>query len=129
MTRGVPDVTAAVRQGDSVGEPEEVAAVPMQDDARGRRGPRLARDLSRIALVVIVLLCGVTLVFGYLNKDRCTGPTYDKWGRSYDLTLRSERDVCYSDIQYLWIGRDIDRHVFPYVHGGIDKACQLFGGT
>jgi uncharacterized membrane protein len=129
VTRGVPDVTAAVRQGDSVGEPEEVAAVPMQDDARGRRGPRLARDLSRIALVVIVLLCGVTLVFGYLNKDRCTGPTYDKWGRSYDLTLRSERDVCYSDIQYLWIGRDIDRHVFPYVHGGIDKAGQLFGGT
>ena len=76
-----------------------------------------------------MLLCGVTLVLGYVNKDRCTGPTYDRWGRTSDLLLRSERDVCYSDIQYLWIGRDIDRHVFPYVHGGIDADGQLYGGT
>ena len=32
---------------------------------------------------------------------------------------RTERDFCYSDVQHLWIGRDIDRHVFPYVDGRI----------
>ena len=36
-------------------------------------------------------------------------------------TVRIDRDVCYSDIQYLWLGRDIDQHVFPYVHG-VDHA-------
>lgn len=94
-----------------------------------RRPVRLARDLSRLALVVIVLLCGATLILGYVNKDRCTGPTYDRWGRSTDLILRSERDVCYSDIQYLWVGRDIDQHVFPYIHGGIDASGTLYGGS
>jgi uncharacterized membrane protein len=95
-----------------------------------RRRPRTGRDLGRIALVVLVLLCGATLVLGFLNKDRCTGPTYDQWGRSQpDFTMRSERDVCYSDIQYLWIGRDIDRHVFPYVNGGITNGGQLTGGS
>jgi uncharacterized membrane protein len=89
----------------------------------------VARDLGRVALVAVILLCGMTLFFGYLNKDRCTGPTYDAFGRSADLILRSERDVCYSDVQALWIGRNIDRHVFPYVHGGIDANGQLFGGS
>lgn len=93
------------------------------------RPVRLARDLSRLALVVIVLLCGATLILGYVNKDRCTGPTFDHWGRSTDLILRSERDVCYSDIQYLWVGRDIDQHVFPYIHGGIDASGTLYGGS
>jgi len=93
------------------------------------RKTRLARDLGRVALAVIVLACGLTMFLGYLNKDRCTGPTYDQYGRSADIVLRSERDVCYSDIQYLWIGRDIDRHVFPYIHGGIDAAGQLYGGS
>jgi uncharacterized membrane protein len=126
VTRGVPDV-ADVRQGDdSVGQP---AAARCAAPATDRRGPRLPGDLGRLALVVIVLLCGVTLALGYANKDRCTGPTYDRWGRTTDMLLRSQRDVCYSDIQYLWIGRDIDRHVFPYVHGGIDKTGQLYGGT
>ncbi|HEX4722866.1 MAG TPA: hypothetical protein VH333_10155 [Pseudonocardiaceae bacterium] len=95
----------------------------------GTRSKKLPRDLGRIAMVALVLLCGVTLFAGYLNKDRCTGPTYDDLGRSADLVLRSERDVCYSDIQYLWLGRDIDQHVFPYVHGGIDPAGQLYGGS
>ena len=90
---------------------------------------RVVWDLGRVALVALFLLCGVTLLVGYLNKDRCTGPTYDQFGRSAELILRSERDVCYSDIQYLWIGRDIDQHVFPYVHGGIDSAGQLLGGS
>ncbi|HEY3752281.1 MAG TPA: hypothetical protein VGL80_24115 [Pseudonocardiaceae bacterium] len=111
--------------GDAVTSPADAA--PGTPD-QPRRAVRLAKDLGPIALVALILLCGMTLVFGYLNKDRCTGPTYDQWGRSFSL-LRSERDVCYSDIQYLWIGRDIDRHVFPYVDGGINPNGQLYGGA
>jgi uncharacterized membrane protein len=124
--RGGPDVTDVRPDGEAVGEPADTADPPV---ARRSGASRLPRDLGRLALVALVLFCGVTLVFGYLNKDRCTGPVYDQWGRSNDMILRSERDVCYSDIQYLWIGRDIDRHVFPYVHGGIGANGQLFGGS
>ena len=78
-----------------------------------------------------MLLCGLTLGAGYVNKARCVGPSFDSSGRSEpDYGVRVARDVCYSDIQYLWIGRDIDRHVFPYVHGGYNPATeQLFGGA
>ncbi|ALG15728.1 glycosyltransferase family 87 protein [Kibdelosporangium phytohabitans] len=78
----------------------------------------------------MVLLCGVTLLLGFANKDRCTGPRFDKWGRSEpDYTQRARSDACYSDIQYLWVGRDIEKHVFPYVHGGINAKGELTGGT
>ena len=80
---------------------------------------------------VSVLLCALTLAVGYANKARCIGPEYDITGRSTpDYGVRITRDVCYSDIQYLWIGRDIDDHVFPYVHGGYDAARgELYGGA
>jgi len=80
-------------------------------------------------VLLTMLLCGLTLTAGYLNKARCTGPSFDSQGRSEpDYSLRVARDVCYSDIQFLWIGRDIDRHVFPYVDGGI-VGDQLYGGS
>ncbi|UJW34133.1 glycosyltransferase 87 family protein [Saccharothrix sp. AJ9571] len=89
----------------------------------------MTKKLSRAALAVLVVLCGVTMVLGFANKDRCTGPEFDSWGRSEpDYTHRSYADVCYSDIQHLWIGRDIDRHVFPYVDGKLEKG-QLVGGS
>ncbi len=89
----------------------------------------LART-GRVALAVLVLLTGVTLLLGYENKARCTGPEFDGQGRSIpDYGVRIERDVCYSDIQHLWIGRDIDRHVFPYVSGSITPEGQLLGGS
>jgi hypothetical protein len=84
-----------------------------------------------VFVVVTMLLCALTLGAGYANKARCVGPSFDSLGRSEpDFAVRIARDVCYSDIQYLWIGRDIDRHVFPYIHGGYDPASeQLFGGA
>ncbi len=89
----------------------------------------LART-GRLALAVLVLLTGFTLLLGYENKARCTGPGFDDTGRSTpDYGVRIERDVCYSDIQHLWIGRDIDRHVFPYVSGSITPEGQLLGGS
>jgi uncharacterized membrane protein len=86
--------------------------------------------LGRTALAAVVLLCGLTLVLGFANKARCAGPEYDAAGRSGpDFNIRYDRDVCYSDIQYLWLGRDIDRHVFPYLSGGIRPDGGLYGGT
>jgi uncharacterized membrane protein len=81
-------------------------------------------------LAVLVLLTGITLVLGYANKARCTGPEFDAAGRSGpDYDLRIDRDVCYSDIQHLWLGRDIDQHVFPYLTGSITPDGRLVGGT
>jgi uncharacterized membrane protein len=85
---------------------------------------------ERMLLAVVVLLTGLTLLAGYANKARCVGPEFDAQGRSApDFILRANRDVCYSDIQKLWLGRDIDRHVFPYVTGSITPEGELRGGT
>jgi uncharacterized membrane protein len=84
----------------------------------------------RLVSAVLVLLTGFTLLLGYANKARCTGPEFDASGRSTpDYEVRVNRDVCYSDIQFLWLGRDIDHHVFPYVGGSITPEGQLRGGT
>ena len=91
-----------------------------------RRRPRP----DRVLLAGLVLLTGLTLLAGYANKARCVGPEYDAQGRTTpDLELRQYRDVCYSDIQKLWLGRDIDRHVFPYLTGSITPEGELRGGT
>jgi uncharacterized membrane protein len=106
--------------------PEDAGATPES------RSTGAAADLGRVALAVIVLLCGVTMVLGFVNKDRCTGPTFDQWGRSVsqgDFDGRNKRDVCYSDIQFLWLGRDIDRKVFPYIHGSMNEKGELAGGV
>jgi uncharacterized membrane protein len=98
-------------------------------DRADQTGP-LRPVAGAAALVVLVLLTGVTLLLGYANKARCVGPEFDEAGRSgpeYDL--RIDRDFCYSDIQHLWLGREIDEHVFPYVTGSITPEGQLVGGT
>jgi uncharacterized membrane protein len=88
------------------------------------------RSRGRLALAALVLLTGVTLLIGYANKARCVGPEFDAAGRSGpDYERRIDHDVCYSDIQQLWLGRDIDHHVFPYVNGSITPDGQLLGGS
>ncbi len=108
----------------SVGRQE--ASEPASHESRSGNVVRF----GRFALALMVFLCGVTLLLGFANKDRCTGPQFDQWGRSEpNFTQRARDDACYSDIQYLWMGRDIDRHVFPYIHGGINAKGELTGGT
>ncbi len=88
------------------------------------------RRLGTAALAVLVLLCGLTLLAGYANKARCTGPDFTEAGRStpgYDV--RKNRDVCYSDIQQLWITRDLGEHNIPYLSGGVTEQGVLYGGT
>ena len=109
--------------------PDEVGA-PADGERTGRPGVRVAARLGSLALVVLTVLCGITLVLGFINKDRCTGPRFDQWGRSQpDFDKRRYQDFCYSDIQTLWIGRDIDRHVFPYVNGKLTDKGQPIGGV
>ncbi|TDV50780.1 glycosyltransferase family 87 protein [Actinophytocola oryzae] len=109
--------------------PEEVGAQGDGDTGTPGR-PGVGVRLTSLGLIVLTVLCGITLVLGFVNKDRCTGPQFDKWGRSQpDFDERRYRDVCYSDIQTLWIGRDIDRHVFPYVHGKLTDDGQPVGGV
>jgi uncharacterized membrane protein len=88
------------------------------------------RPLTRLGLAVLVLLCGCTLFLGYANKARCTGPEFNADGRSvpgYDV--RKDRDLCYSDIQHLWVSRDLNEHAVPYLSGGMTAQGQLYGGT
>jgi uncharacterized membrane protein len=90
----------------------------------------VARGLSLSGVVALCLLTVLTLGLGYANKARCTGPDFDEWGRSQPgYQERAFGLACYSDIQNLWIGRSIDRHVFPYVHGGIFDDGSLYGGV
>jgi len=104
---------------------EVVSVTPERGDAG-----RFATRFGKPAAAVLVLLCGLTLLLGFINKDRCTGPAFDQWGRTQpDYDERNKQEVCYSDIQHLWIGRDIDRHVFPYVDGGINDKGILVGGS
>jgi uncharacterized membrane protein len=104
-----------------------VSAAPGEQVARTAHP---AARTGRVVLAVLVFLTGITLLLGYENKARCTGPEFDDSGRSSPgYEVRIERDVCYSDIQHLWIGRDIDHHVFPYVSGSITPDGQLRGGS
>ncbi|WP_067462926.1 glycosyltransferase family 87 protein [Nocardia amamiensis] len=96
----------------------------------------VARDLPagrvrrRAALTaVVVLLCGLTLALAYANKARCAEAPFNTDGRSTVFDIIKDSDVCYSDIQFLWLGRDINEHVFPYVHGGITDDGALVGGA
>ena len=90
-----------------------------------RPGPR-ARNAT---LAVVVLLCGLTLLAAFFNKARCSGAPFDGDGRSVVFDELKDRDVCYSDIQFLWLGRDIDNHVFPYIDGAITDGGALVGGA
>ncbi|AHH22281.1 putative membrane protein [Nocardia nova SH22a] len=84
---------------------------------------------GRIAAVAAVLSCAVTLLFGYLNKARCAGPPFDTDGRSLAFDRIKDAEVCYSDIQFLWLGRGINDHLFPYLSGGITSDGTLTGGA
>ncbi|MTK28881.1 hypothetical protein GL305_02315 [Nocardia seriolae] len=81
-----------------------------------------------IALIA-TLVCGVTLLIAYVNKARCAGGSIEESGRSAIFDVIKDSNVCYSDIQYLWLGRGIDEHVFPYITGGITPDGQLTGGA
>lgn len=84
---------------------------------------------GRTTAAAVTLLCSVTLLFAYLNKARCAGAPFESNGRSAAFDHIKDSHVCYSDIQFLWLGRDINEHVFPYITGGITAHGALTGGA
>jgi uncharacterized membrane protein len=84
---------------------------------------------SAATTITVVALCAFTLILGYLNKARCALAPFDANGRSTVFDAVKDSSVCYSDIQFLWVGRDIDNHIFPYLTGAITQAGSLTGGT
>ncbi|WP_051580684.1 glycosyltransferase family 87 protein [Pseudonocardia acaciae] len=88
------------------------------------------RRLGGAGLLLLVLLTWLTMLASFENKARCIGPVFDSEGRSGpDYDVRKNRDLCYTDVQELWLGRDINRHVVPYVNGAITEDGTLVGGT
>ncbi|WP_430334819.1 glycosyltransferase 87 family protein [Rhodococcus sp. ACT016] len=79
-------------------------------------------------MVTIMTACLLVLVLAYLDKARCTGPPFTVDGRSLIFYRIKDSDVCYSDIQFLWLDRGIDQHLFPYT-GGITPDGLLVPGT
>jgi hypothetical protein len=93
-------------------------------------GREAGRRLTIAGLIILSLLTALTLALGYANKARCTGPSFNELGRSQPgYAQRAYGESCYSDIQNLWLGRDINQHVFPYVHGDLGADGSLNGGT
>lgn len=70
---------------------------------------------------VVLVVCFVMLLGGYLLKAQCTAPEgYD--GRQYSR-------LCYNDIQPLYSARAVQNNVFPYINGSFTEDRQLIGGA
>ncbi|MEP9395129.1 MULTISPECIES: hypothetical protein [Gordonia] len=92
----------------------------------------LSRRGDLALILTVSLLTTLLLMFwSYKVKAACGGPPFFPDGRSHRWPVGDPDAVvpCYSDLMYLWIGRDINNHVFPYIHGGIGADGQLFGGA
>lgn len=82
---------------------------------------------DRVAWTVLGLTV-LALVIGYQIKAQCTGAPFDELGRSEGFASTPGR-ICYSDLQFLWTGREVNNHVFPYLTGWIDGDGKLQGGA
>lgn len=114
--------------------PPSLVAMPHRPDAMetvvDHRG--LGRAGGAVDLVVAltsVVVCAAALLLAYWNKARCATGALDGQGRSLAFEVMKDSNVCYSDIQFLWLGRDINEHVFPYISGGITADGTLTGGA
>ncbi|MFW0797142.1 hypothetical protein AAFP30_25285 [Gordonia sp. CPCC 205515] len=108
-------------------------------DARPASPTRASRFSTALAgrgnmaliLLVSLLTTTVAMVWSYSAKIACGGAPFLAEGRSAHWPVGDPNAVipCYSDLMYLWLGRDINNHVFPYIHGGITPDGKLFGGV
>ncbi|MDQ3984980.1 MAG: glycosyltransferase 87 family protein [Actinomycetota bacterium] len=58
-----------------------------------------------------MVACALTLLAGHLLKSRCSNPGSHQY-----------RDLCYNDIQPLYLVRGVAEHDFPYVGGGLEDG-------
>lgn len=84
-----------------------------------------------LVLLVSLLLTSLAMVWSYQVKIKCGGAPYFPDGRSRNFPVGDPNAIipCYSDLMYLWVGRDINNHVFPFIQGGIGADGKLFGGS
>ncbi|ETA08157.1 MULTISPECIES: membrane protein [Gordonia] len=97
-----------------------------------RRIPWLSgRGETAVIVLVSLLATAATMFWSFQAKARCGGAPFDAEGRSANWPSGDPGGLipCYSDLMYLWLGRDINNHVFPYIHGGIAGDGTLFGGV
>lgn len=89
--------------------------------------PRPSPHPNRLTWAVVALTA-LALVVNFVIKAQCTGAPFDELGRSLGYASTPGR-ICYSDLTYLWSGRDLYEHVFPYLSGWIDDGGRLHDGA
>lgn len=94
---------------------------------------RLSSGRGELVLILLIslVISSLFMWLGYLGKATCGGAPFDASGRSAHWPVGTGEILmpCYSDLQFLWIGRDINNHVFPFIHGGITENGVLYGGV
>lgn len=90
---------------------------------------RLRAGQSDLIPLAMLVLCGLTMSLSYANKARCAGAPFDSSGRSLIFDTVKDSRLCYTDLQFLWLGRGINEHLFPYLGGGITSGGALTGGA
>ncbi len=92
---------------------------------------RTRRGEAVLAAVVSVLFTCVAMAWSFAAKVKCGGPPFNAEGRSRRWPVGDPHAVipCYSDMMNLWTGREINNHVFPYIHGAITEQGHLVGGS
>ena len=70
-------------------------------------------------VMIVLMVCAVTMIGGYLLKAQCLQPWAD--GHQYS-------SLCYNDIQPLYGIRGVQEGIFPYVHGHLDGG-ELTNGA
>ena len=73
-------------------------------------------------VVVVLALCALMLVAGFLLKGQCLAPEAFPEGHQYSR-------LCYNDIQPLYGIRSVADNVFPYVDGEFTADHQLINGA
>ena len=73
-------------------------------------------------MIIVIAVCAVMLIAGFLLKAQCLAPTAFQEGHQYSR-------LCYNDIQPLYGIRAIAEDVFPYVGGEYTENAELVGGA
>ena len=71
---------------------------------------------------MVLLVCFVMLLGGYLLKAQCLDQTAFQLGHQYSR-------LCYNDLQPLYGAREVVNNTFPYVSGEFTADQQLVGGA
>ena len=111
--------------------PVRVKAMSAVGAGLAERPGVLKRGESALIMVTSLLFTVAALVWAYRAKAACGGAPFHPDGRSYRFPVGDPNAVipCYSDLMFLWVGRDINNHVFPFIHGGISPDGVLWGGV